>query len=144
MFEVVLFKRNSDESISNIFVREVHFDCDWEPVFPYSVLPTITAKFILPQASPEICQDMELSSNFCLYMDGIGYKVICVGMEFKTDENYKFSAEMNFTGNTDKCTCENHISYMQSLKNKQEDIPKENIIDEVSNKVSNKFELLDI
>lgn len=145
MFEVVLFKRNSDEPIPDTVVREIHFDCDYSAMCPGGmVLPTLTAKLILPQASSEICQDMRLASNCCLYVDGIGYKVMCVGIEVQTDEFSNFFAEMNFIGNTDKCTCENHISYMQSLKNKPKDIPKENIVNEEYEKVMNKFELLDL
>ena len=149
MFEVLLFYEGEDKPSSNIKATEILFSSKNGQI--------LEADFILPNASSEDCTKIELVSNFCLYLNGVGYRVKCKGIELTSDNNnYGLLAEISFVGFGEKCTCEKHISYMKYHKNKKKFIAnikkgkdvvpeiKEDDTKEIVEKVNNKFELLDL
>ena len=149
MFEILLFYEGDDEPSPNIKATKILFSSENGPL--------LEAYFIMPNASSEDCTKIELVSNFCLYLDGVGYRVKCTGIELTSDNNnYGWLAEISFVGFGEKCTCEKHISYMKfhenkkkfiaNIKNGKDVIPEviDNDPKETIDKVNNKFELLDL
>ena len=148
MFEVLLFYEGEDKPSSNIKATEILFSSKNGQI--------LEADFILPNASPEDCTKIELVSNFCLYLNGVGYRVKCKGIELTSNNNdygYGLLAEISFIGFGEKCTCKNHISYMQNYKNEKNVIPEiinddpeiiDDVPEETIDKANNKFELLDL
>ena len=134
MFDVLFFYAGEDEPFTNIKATKIFFSSENGP--------RLDSDFIIYNASNEECSKIKLTSNFCLYLDGVGYRVKCTGIESTFNNDYSLLIEISFVGFGDKCTCENHIAYMQNYKNVVPEIiedPKE-----ISDKVSNKFELLDL
>ena len=152
MFEVLLFCEGEDKPSPNIKATKILFSSENGPL--------LEAEFIMPNASPEECNKIESSLNFCLYLDGLGYRVKCTGIKLVSNdysllEEYLL-AEIFFIGFGEKCTCEKHISYMKFHENKKEFIANikngKNVISEAIDddqketidKVNNRFELLDL